>query len=937
MIIFDILDIIQAFENRVSIQMKTEQRRGYIARGRSFEIITSLAQESIDIIRVITGYFTVKGYNSVRKFFKNKKVALIVGIEDPGYERARKALVKEIIDALAYGLDYERDEAVKDLIARIRSGDINILDARALDHHAKVYIFDSFAALVASSNFTFKGLHSAEEAGLPTREPIEVEGFISDFNDLYARSYDITQELLRQLEDWLRMKIPWQIYLRTLFHLENYPDLQARTKNYRYPVSYQKYLVKRAILGLREFSGYMVVAQTGLGKTVIGTDVARQLHHNGEITHVLIIGPSPVEQEWKEHMLSAGIPSRYIIQQNLNFTDEDQSGALQEFLYLTDGYIDDKWLLIIDESHMFRNRYKANTSGDSNELEEKLAYQRLSKLVHENNAKILLLTGTPYSTDISDINDQLALLPKTIQDDVIEGFEGFFTKRKPKPWKVSKTDDLRQLDEVASVITTPTVIRNWALYDEAGNPYLIFGEDPKYFPRIMLKRINTTVFLVELIEDLLSSDILRLRGNLIYDDQSEQPTNAHIIWSQRAGAAKAWASSPYALRSRLENVISPEDGEEKGYKYSLDARTEYIQPIIDSIAELEYIDDLKLIQLLDLLETIFDSDRKVIIFCMYLPTVAYLTEALTELKPEWSVFGTAIKGKTKYTNRPTKQVKEAIRRFAPQANRAYRNKKNITFDIFITSDKYGVGVNMQDADTIINYDLPWDAIAPHQRAGRILRPWKDPRVIEIYLFVASLPDDSDYHGLQNHWEKLVKRHRASQKLLDLPVLTEESIENVDMQSIGQVIDLGEIDYEILGNMETNSSPIISKHMAVLEHNRAEAESIPDDIVSATNVDIEHTHLFLLLQHNNTHHLVLYDIDTDAFLDWKQTQILDLISCTPIAPKALVERNIVENIAYDCLKKWSVRHKIDPDEIERICTLYIKPNATSDSFKDFLQD
>jgi superfamily II DNA or RNA helicase len=917
--------------------MKFDKRRGYIASGRSYEIITGLAEESQDIIRVITGYFTIKGYNSVRRSFNGKKIALVVGVEDPGLDRARKVLVREIIYELAHGVDYERDDAVRELVDRINSGDVNILDARALDHHAKVYIFDSFAALVSSSNFTFRGLHLAEEAGLPTTEEIEVHGFISDFHDLYNRAYDITQELLLLLEEWLKMKSPWEVYLRTLFHLEDYPEVIAKTTNYRYPISYQKYLVKRAIIGIREYGGYLVVAQTGLGKTVIGTDVARQLHYSNEITHVMVIGPSPVEQEWKEHMLSAGIPCVYIVQQNLNFIDESQSGSLREFLHLADGYINQNWLIIVDESHLFRNRYKQSLNlHNKDKREEKLAHQRLWELVHQKNAKILLLTGTPYSTNVSDINDQLSLLPLSSSESLIDGFKDFLTKRKPRPWKITHPEELKDLEEVVSVLTTPTVIRTWALYDEEGYPYLKFGEFDRYFPRIMLKRINTPVFLPNIIEKLLSSDILRLRGQLIYDESSKKPINAHIIWSQRAGATKAWASSPYALKSRLENVISPlEDGEEKGYKYPSETRKQFIEPIIKNISELSFEEDEKVMYLVALLDQFLSEDRKIIIFCMYLSTICYIDEVLTELRPDWRIFSTARKSNSTYVNKPTKQVKDAIRSFAPHSNQGKFKKYNRTFDIFITSDKYGVGVNMQDADTVINYDLPWDAIAPHQRAGRILRPWKDPRMIEIYLFVAtSLNRDSDYKGLENHWEKLVKRHKASQDLLDLPVLTESKVENVDMQNIGTLIEVGEIDYEVLGRIETNSSPIISRHMAVLEHNREEAKSIPDDIISALSADIEKPILFLLLQCNSQHHLVIYDIERQSFFAWKQTDILDLMACVPNTVKALVERHEIEHLANQCIKLWCKMKAIEPDEIMRLCTLYIKPHSSSDDFQDF---
>jgi hypothetical protein len=42
------------------------------------------------------------------------------------------------------------------------------------------------------------------------------------------------------------------------------------------------------------------------------------------------------------------------------------------------------------------------------------------------------------------------------------------------------------------------------------------------------------------------------------------------------------------------------------------------------------------------------------------------------------------------------------------------------YDVFISTDAYGVGVNLQDACVAINYDLAWTPDVIIQRAGRIL-------------------------------------------------------------------------------------------------------------------------------------------------------------------------------------------------------------------------
>ncbi|KAB2893820.1 MAG: hypothetical protein F9K28_07675 [Bacteroidetes bacterium] len=913
--------------------MDTQQRQGYIQAGRALEIIIEWANKSKAIIRIITGYFTVKGYNTVRQHFKDKKLILVVGVEDPGLLDARKALVQEIMRELRTGLDDGRHYAVEEIMRKIVNKELQIFDARALDHHAKVYIFDNKAVLVASSNFTFKGLHDREESGLPTTEPIEVDGFIKDFENLYDRAYDITSELLEQLEQWLQLRSPWEVYLKTLLCMEGYEKLPAVSKSYRFPVSYQKYLVTRAVNSIQEYGGHMIVAQTGLGKTVIGTEVARVLHLAREISHVLVIGPGPVEGEWKSHMLSAGIPCEYLIQQNLHFADPSRSAPLENFLRLVDYHMNDHWLIIIDESHIFRNRYTEVYKDGELTHKEKLAFQRLKDAREKTNAKILLLTGTPYSKEIDDINYQLALLPPTTPANQLAGFEDMLKKRSARSWRIRQPEELKELDEVVTVLTTPVVVKNWAKHDEAGNPYIVFGMEKRFFPKIALKRVNTVVWLAEMIVPLLNSDILRLSGNYIYDPKTGEISNAHIIWSQRAGVTKAWASSPWALVSRLSTIIDPIE-EEKGYKYSLDDRAIAIEPILAKLSGLQFDEDHKLMSLLALLDNLVEQRRKVIIFCLYRPTISYLETAIKKYRPEWNIFGTVYSSSQNYSSKPTEKVKQAIYRFAPESNNRSRENIRNLIDIFISTDKFAVGVNMQDADVVINYDLPWDAVAPYQRAGRILRPWHTPRVIDIYIFVpqlsADIPDTFEFTGLEKHWQKLVMRHQTSSQILDLPVITTEHERTIDMYQLGTVIEMGEIVYERLSDTEIETSSIISKHMSRLEHNRAEAEMISDDIVSAMenpNLRVKVVYIYVLLKHSGRYFTVVYNTHTDSLVNLSEMSLLDMIECHPETPALLIRRDEIDQLGNRCLELWCLKKAVNPEEVVRVCTLYLRPSAS----------
>lgn len=73
----------------------------------TFEQIRLNFQAGKKEIRIASGFFTIKGWGLIRKSTEGKHVYLLVGIDDPGEERALKALINDIMRDLRTGLDKE--------------------------------------------------------------------------------------------------------------------------------------------------------------------------------------------------------------------------------------------------------------------------------------------------------------------------------------------------------------------------------------------------------------------------------------------------------------------------------------------------------------------------------------------------------------------------------------------------------------------------------------------------------------------------------------------------------------------------------------------------------------------------------------------------------------------------------------------------------------
>ena len=95
-----------------------------------------------------------------------------------------------------------------------------------------------------------------------------------------------------------------------------------------------------------------------------------------------------------------------------------------------------------------------------------------------------------------------------------------------------------------------------------------------------------------------------------------------------------------------------------------------------------------------------------------------------------------VKGKNQAAGLKRQQI---FRLFAPAAtckDPAQRPQPEAEISVLIGSETLSVGQNLQDADYLINIDLPWNPMILEQRIGRIDRP-KQHRVENIYVYYAN--------------------------------------------------------------------------------------------------------------------------------------------------------------------------------------------------------
>jgi superfamily II DNA or RNA helicase len=153
-----------------------------------------------------------------------------------------------------------------------------------------------------------------------------------------------------------------------------------------------------------------------------------------------------------------------------------------------------------------------------------------------------------------------------------------------------------------------------------------------------------------------------------------------------------------------------------------------LEPFHEDIQD-DYATDDKVEQLRQLLgnlrigshEILLRGDRakKLIVFTQFTDTVKYL-EAAFEQFQDRGLLSDDVRFASATSD--TSNVEHIIQRFAPEANDARDEiDPSDEIDVLFATDVAGEGVNLQDANLVINYDLHWNPLRLIQRIGRVDR------------------------------------------------------------------------------------------------------------------------------------------------------------------------------------------------------------------------
>jgi len=297
--------------------------------------------------------------------------------------------------------------------------------------HGKMYHMNNSGvqeALLGSSNFTVSGLglnsgtKNNIELNLEVNDNRDRQDLLKWFNEVWSDKKvveDVKEEVLNYLEQLYTNHSPQFVYFKTLYHLfEDYINeadkgglLDEKTGFYETEVwnklySFQKDGVKGAINKILKHNGCIIADSVGLGKTFEALAVIKyfeKLNHK-----VLVLCPKKLEDNWK--MFRENDIRNFLLEDGFNYEIKAHTDlGLNKHSTVNWG---NYGLVVIDESHNFRNNAKGKKRPDGTRRRSRYEILMEDILQSGINTRVLLLSATPVNNHLKDLRNQILLLTK---------------------------------------------------------------------------------------------------------------------------------------------------------------------------------------------------------------------------------------------------------------------------------------------------------------------------------------------------------------------------------------------------------------------------------------------------------------------------------------------------------------------------------------------
>ena len=750
----------------------------------------TLLRGEINFFDVIVGYFRTSGFfRMCDALSKVEKIRILVGLNvdrltaqiiameksgslfSPTLKIAKENFSKSIKNEFDNSeVTREIEYGVQKFLEWLKSGKLEIRIYTEKPLHAKVYVMrkcekeitaEIDSVITGSSNFSEAGLISNLEFNVELKDYEDIKFAYDKFEELWKFSEPVGSEYIEvvQNETWLSNSItPYEIYLKTLYEFfkeeinaDKEYELENLVPENFINLKYQTDAVIQAKKILEAYGGVFISDVVGLGKTYVCTMLARILDKGRK----LVICPPVLVKQWQEVLLKFNVSSKV---ESLGKLDQIIESGVEQFQYI-----------FVDESHRFRR--------DTTE-----SFSKLHKICY--GKKVVLISATPINNYSTDIENQISLFQSKHNSTIagVRDLEKFFNKleKKAKEFEKGTPEYLKQIAQNSREIRDK-ILRYIMIRRTRNEISKYYAEDLQKngvtFPKLGTPEAVTYEFDVE-IDNIFSETVTRIKNfkyarymPLSYLPPSKKYSKMNTAQRNLGGFMKSvlvkrLESSFFAFKNTLRRF-------EESYKKFIEMFESgdiFISKQVDVYEILNNGDEEELLQLVEEdkalhLKSSEFSEQFALDLYSDLDTLKYLRKIWNSVTndPKFNRLAKELKQNKKFQGNKkiifteSKETAEYLYKelskifgakvivFSGDSSETLKKRieqsfdpenKNGTdeFDLLVTTDVLAEGVNLHCANSLINYDLPWNPTRIMQRVGRINRIGTKHEEIFVFNF-----------------------------------------------------------------------------------------------------------------------------------------------------------------------------------------------------------
>lgn len=652
---------------------------------------------------------------------------------------------------------------------------------------------------------------TVEKANVQILENIQVWGYTSYkvFNTATGRVYKANEKQLCTTgtmeldENYLRY-----IVLLSKIKNETSSGLLSSLSSGVIPLPHQLHVLNRTL----EYNNirYILADEVGLGKTIEAGMVIKELKARGLIRRILVVCPTGLVSQWSVEMqekfhekFRVILPSDFDTIRRLSDSNdvygqfdqvispmdsikpvEKHAGWSEERIkkYNQDrieAIINSGWdLIIIDEAHRI-----AGSSSD-------VARYKLGHLLSQASPYLLLLTATPHNGK----TEPFLRLVRLLDEEAFPNYKSI-VKEQVAPYLI-RTEKREAIDNNGNLLFkkrhTHLVELSWderhsmqcQLYEMVSN----YVSRTYNEARKKRKKNMCLIFLMIIMQRMVTSSTAAIRKSLERRLEILQGEHTHAS-TMREGD----------LEER--DIENGDTDAIEAVSLERNSEIEELKAIIATAKQAEYQHyDVKVDELFDTIDMLQGQDpgQKIILFTEFVGTQVYLQKLLEDRGYRVSILNGSM---------DMEERNNAFKEFRSSSN------------IFISTDAGGEGLNLQFANIIINYDLPWNPMKIEQRCGRADRIGQQ-RDVHIYNFIISDTVESRVREVLEQKLSVIMKELGVDKYSDVldSQVAECNFTEAYMSSIGHVADIEENIYYVEKEMRQQAANAI-KYRKILHEEK----------------------------------------------------------------------------------------------------------------------